>query len=397
MSLTGADLVGLDRLGTDFGRWALELDRLNDTATRGAQELQGRWEGPDAAEFAQVWLSRHRPVLALAVADLGRAAETIERNRRAQEETSAADLVGGSGPGGSLNGGGSGNGSDSDSGDDFGGDGGKKLTDNVRIVGWTPDGSDLFASPDGSENEIHANDIDQNSLGDCYFVAALAGLADQDPDLIRNAIVDHGDGTYTVTLWEKVDGEYRAVEVTVTNEFPVTEKWNDTDKMWEETSGYTAGEADGELWPRIFEKAYAQHLGDGDLVAGYQEIIGGDGAEALEVLTGVDSQTVDTDAFSIEELDAMHGDGVLLPASHRDRPDAGWWDKMFGDSTGWYDAGSDEVVTRHQYWIEDIDVEGDMVVVRNPWAYENGDKLLIELTYDEFVDAFREIDYSPVD
>ena len=267
----------------------------------------------------------------------------------------------------------------------------------MRIVGWQPDGSDLFASPDGSENEIHANDIDQQSLGDCYFVAALAGLADQDPDLIRDAIVDNGDGTYTVTLWEKVDGEYQPVEVTVTNEFPVTEVWNAENDAWEETSGYTAGEADGELWPRIFEKAYAQHLGDGALVAGYQESIGGDGAEALEVLTGVESRTVGTATFSIEELDAMHDDGVLLPASHRNRPDASWWDKLFGDPTGWYEAGEDDVVTRHQYWIEDIDVEADLVVVRNPWGYSDGNKNLIELTYDEFVDAFREIDYSPVD
>lgn len=393
MSLTGADLPGLDRLRTDFDRWALELGRLNDTATQGARELQGRWQGPDAAEFANIWVSRHRPVLARAEADLRRASEMIERNRRAQEETSAADLAGGPGAGGSLNGGGTGGGG----GDDFAGDGGKKLTDDARIVRWDADESDLFASPDGTEHEIHANDIDQQSLGDCYFVAALAGLADQDPDLIRNAVVDHGDGTYTVTLWEKVDGEYRPVEITVTNEFPVTATWDETNEVWREGSSYTAGEADGELWPRIFEKAYAQHLGDGDLVAGYREIIGGDGAEALEVLTGVDSQTVGTGSFSIKELDAMHNDGVLLPASHRNRPDAGWWTKLFGDPTGWYDAGSDEVVTRHQYWIDDIDVGAGMVVVRNPWGYADGDKHLIELTYDEFVDAFREIDYSPVD
>src|SRR5690606_10267155 len=46
--------------------------------------------------------------------------------------------------------------------------------------------------------------IDQDSLGDCYFVATLAALAAQQPELIQDAIsYDPDTGVFTVTLHER--------------------------------------------------------------------------------------------------------------------------------------------------------------------------------------------------
>lgn len=379
-AIRGADLERLGTLGSTLGRQALTLQGVMNSSTFGVSSLERLWQGPDSAQFKRRWMSIHRPRLVKAIAELEAAAATIERNRQAQERTSAADGGGTGGAGGTapLAGGG---GEQS---------GGNKIDDDVRIVGWDPvTGQPLFASPDGSEGSIHPNDIDQQSLGDCYFVSSLAGIANHDPDMIRDAIVDNGDGTYTVTLYEEVDGELQPVEVTVDGGMPQTQRWDSETETWIDSDRYTAGEADSELWPRIFEKAYAQQLGDGDLVAGYGEIIGGDGADALEALTGVESQTVGTGGLSIDELREMHDNGVLLPASQRHIPGSGWMG--FGKDTGNYDIGDDEFVTRHQYWVEDIRDDGT-IVVRNPWGYDDYE---YELTLDEFNDAFREVDYNP--
>src|SRR5687767_14660752 len=47
-------------------------------------------------------------------------------------------------------------------------------------------------------------DIDQDNLGDCYFVATMGAIADKQPDRIKNAIqYDPATGNYTVTPHKK--------------------------------------------------------------------------------------------------------------------------------------------------------------------------------------------------
>lgn len=43
-----------------------------------------------------------------------------------------------------------------------------------------------------------ATDINQGSIGDCYFLASLAGFAEQDSSVLLNSAADLGDGTYVV-------------------------------------------------------------------------------------------------------------------------------------------------------------------------------------------------------
>jgi uncharacterized protein YukE len=384
--LHGADLEAMAQLSRSFDRNANRLRAITGAASAGVAGLPGLWAGSDSVQFRQRWMQVHRPHLLRAIDALLDAGATVERNRQAQEITSTADsgVSGGTGGGtGPVGPGGPG---------DQGGDGGKKIDDDVRVVDWDPVTDPLFRSP-GGENSVHPNDVDQQSLRDCYFVAALAGLANDDPNTIRNNISDNGDGTYTVTLHEWVDGELQPVEVTVDNKMPVTEVWNEDAGAWEAKDGFTAGEADGELWPRIYEKAYAHLLGDGDLVAGYAEIMGGDGADALEALTGQPSTTVSTGDLTFEELSTMLDEGSVLPASQREVPGSGWW--IFGGETdGNYTIGDDKIHTRHQYWVESVNdtVDPPTVIVRNPWDY---DTYNIEMTMEEFNDAFREVDHNP--
>src|SRR5687767_6207754 len=59
------------------------------------------------------------------------------------------------------------------------------------------EGNDLY----GPGGNPRAADIDQDSIGDCYFVATIGALAEKQPDRIKNAIdYDPATGNYTVKL-----------------------------------------------------------------------------------------------------------------------------------------------------------------------------------------------------
>ena len=45
-----------------------------------------------------------------------------------------------------------------------------------------------------------ADDVAQGDVGDCFFLATLASVAKVDPNLIRQSVVDLGDGTYAVAV-----------------------------------------------------------------------------------------------------------------------------------------------------------------------------------------------------
>jgi hypothetical protein len=88
---------------------------------------------------------------------------------------------------------------------------------------------------------IAYQDIAQGSLGDCWFIAAVMGIARDHPDVLRRMIRDNGNGTYTVTF---ADG----ATVTVDGDLYV-------DADGQPVYGKTAGSR--EMWLPILEKAYA--------------------------------------------------------------------------------------------------------------------------------------------
>lgn len=54
----------------------------------------------------------------------------------------------------------------------------------------------------GADGRPRASDIDQDRLYDCYFLAPMGVLGEQQPDRIRNAIGFNAEaGEFTVTLY----------------------------------------------------------------------------------------------------------------------------------------------------------------------------------------------------
>lgn len=252
-----------------------------------------------------------------------------------------------------------------------------KIDENLRIVGWDPVTGPLYSKGTGDGAAVDPNDIDQRSLGDCYLVSAMAGVANHNAKLITDAITPNDDGTYTVRLYEEDGGVMVPREITVTAEMPVMSVHNEATGASRESTSYTAGSGDGELWPQIVEKAYAQMIGDGDLVDGYEEIIGGNGAVALSALSGNPAST-DTSDLTTDQLRGMLAAGAVLPATHSSAE----------GKTSTYEVGGQTYIRSHQYWVERVEPDGT-IVVQNPHEYGGKER---QMTIDEFNEAFREVD-----
>ncbi len=89
-----------------------------------------------------------------------------------------------------------------------------------------------------------AGDVNQGSVGDCYFLSSLAAFAGEKPSVLINSAVDMGDGTYTVQMYQAGVATYYRVS----NQFA--------------TGGFGGFNfaypgASGSIWAMVLEKAYA--------------------------------------------------------------------------------------------------------------------------------------------
>jgi len=127
-------------------------------------------------------------------------------------------------------------------------------------------------------------DVDQNALGDCYFLAKLGALAKANPEYVRQLVADLGDGTYAVRFHNEAGGE---VYIRV-----------DAD-LWTNSAGKPAYAGLGQqntLWAAIVEKAWAfyrRNIGSYDTIDNHN-------TAGISVFTalGVDFTKFDTETFA---------------------------------------------------------------------------------------------------
>ena len=74
---------------------------------------------------------------------------------------------------------------------------------NIKTLSWW-DGLWDYRDRPLFPHDPTPGDISQGALGDCYMVAVLANVAGSDPDKIKEAVRDNGDGTVTVRLFKRV-------------------------------------------------------------------------------------------------------------------------------------------------------------------------------------------------
>jgi len=368
----GADIIQvkydeLEALATRFGRQAKIMIRMRGQGQRAAQSLrQGGWQGASSTAFFTEMDSRVFPALQRLISALEQAQKvTVQIGflMRQAEADAARPFQRGDGPVAPL--------SVPD----------PKVAPVHDPARDRPILGGLFTdkyyynptfrtfagsiSPDG----ISPDDIDQGSLGDCYFMAALSTVAQQHPEVIRNAIKDNGNGTYTVTF--NRDG--RPVQVTVDAEFPVGE---DLDGNPTNTPAYakTGSRAD-ELWPMIMEKAYAQLQGNS-----YQKIDGGWPEKAVELITGrpgarlnLDASTPEQQTATLQDLQTRLDQGDYVTAATR------WFKLPWEKWPANVDAG-------HAYAVERVDVARGLIYLRNPWDSTSNPQPMTLQEFNEYYD-----------
>jgi Calpain family cysteine protease len=237
------------------------------------------------------------------------------------------------------------------------------------LVTWVrpPQASTLF------RNGVSFADAIQATVADCYFVAALASLAQKNPQAIYNAVRDNQDGTYSVRFFRTVLGVHRPVYVTVDDDVAAIDDFKP----------YARALDPKEQWVAVFEKAYAKFKGSYEAINHF-----GEAGIAFEEVTGKKSRYRPLAKANPEKTwramsqTLSKGKGVVA-ATHEE---------------GTFDFGDSGIHGSHSYAVLSMEGEGKarMVTLYNPWGFgEGGDDDsndgVFQLPYDEFRRLFDSV------
>jgi hypothetical protein len=221
----------------------------------------------------------------------------------------------------------------------------------------------------GDVSEIRPGDIQQGELGDCYLLSAMAAIAAVNPAAISRLIKDNGDGTYDITLYVRAHF-WSALSPTVvkgvTPTFPATE----TGQAAYAQPGHRSRNGP-EIWPMLIEKAYAT------LQGGYDEIIGGFGADAMEAVTGKESKSYSVSSFTDQQM--MQILKLNLDAKYAITAGSDWsFVASFVPGMTYEDAGAwkkHNIVASHEYAVKSVNVGAMTLDLKNPWGANDLDNL----------------------
>lgn len=225
----------------------------------------------------------------------------------------------------------------------------------------------------GSANEARIGDIDQGSLGDCAFLAALGATFGRQSDdsgnasssIINSMITDNGDNTYTVRFYSTTatdPGEAQYVTVDRRIATSVAAKRNNN-----------------VLWVALVEKAYAQWREWREGQPGYDIIGNGDSlSRPLRFVTGRDNVNYSMSNVTYSTLETALTKGQAITTAR---------------------SGSDTqyVVSSHAYSVTNVYVNSSgeqRVIVRNPWGVDGKTKIgandgFLDLSFSEFKETFN--------
>ncbi|MBT8492766.1 MAG: hypothetical protein KJO07_06870 [Deltaproteobacteria bacterium] len=291
-----------------------------------------------------------------------------------------------------------------------------------------------FVKGDGDSRAIHSNDVAQGLTGDCWWMASLAAIADTNFKLIEDAVEDHGNGTYTVTLYDHERGEPTPKEYLVTELVPVLKKDIPDDKMDElgliGKQATDAGDwafaqpgdvSDGalvEIWPLLFEKAMIQHLEQ----SRWTQQLRAENEDGF-ALMNVGQMVMGLQSLSDEsgQMRSTTGRAELAEARGMRGPSELGWDEFsemwsagfavtVGTWGGWdlhqhkdklspetqealqsfYEDGN--LTSDHAYWISEVDLGSQMLTIKNPWG-SHLEPLV--MPWEDFQWAFHTISVVP--
>lgn len=218
-----------------------------------------------------------------------------------------------------------------------------------------PGDRDLFDDADGND-ATDGSGVDQGGVGDCWLLAKLGALAENDDSWVRQHVQENDNGTVTVTLY---DGDGNPHRVTMTSDLPVDDDGNTV---------FAGNDGDTPLWSSYYEKAVAlgsQHGSDGE--DGYGGIEGGNTTDDADLLTGRDADGIDDDDW--DGIREAYEDGHPVTVGTENDDD---WDR-------------EGFVSGHQYFVKGYDDDGN-IILRNPWGPNEPDLVVNEDDFKEHFD-----------
>jgi hypothetical protein len=218
------------------------------------------------------------------------------------------------------------------------------------------------------QNGPSADDVYQGDLGDCYYVATLASIAQEKPNYIQNMFTDNGDSTFTVRFYNNGVADY----VTVDRYLATNSSGNAVYAGW---GGGSSTSTTNELWVALAEKAYAQLAESGwsrssNSTNSYADIEGGWMDTVIRQVTGLAATSQSVTSMTQTQLINLVNSNQILTACF-----------VYGDGFG--------VVDRHAYTITSYNATNGTFYLRNPWGNTHAD-----VTFDQLVSLRAIIEWS---
>jgi hypothetical protein len=231
-------------------------------------------------------------------------------------------------------------------------------TDNPTIVGSGMVSGSSYKATSGSlfgtTGVLSYTQVSQGDTGDCYFEAALAGLAQQDPSLIKNMITVNSNGTYTVDF---AGANGTRDYVTVNSDLAYM-------KGYQYASGSTLmfdnGGSSGTMWSSIVEKAYVEFRSQQSGVNSYASIAGG-WDNGLTDLTGQAVQDYAPHGETTSQLNSLLSTMQTALNNHEV--------VLMNDASA---NSALHLVGGHMYDVLSVNVAAGTVTLDNPWNSNGG-------------------------
>lgn len=205
-------------------------------------------------------------------------------------------------------------------------------------------GNPLFAKSGPSQEDVR-----QGYAGTCYFLAGVSAIAEDNPHVLKQNIVDFNDGTYGVRMgnsFYRVDNRLRT----------------ETRRL---IPSYAQLGRENSMWVAIAEKAWAHHRKGKN---SYSSIEGGLSVEAYKAFGVKNTSHKDFSQF-------RNATSLANYISNR-------WNNYefatvgFVSSNGKKKASNSKLVMGHMYSVSSVhqDSRGRVtsIVLRNPWGYDGG-------------------------
>jgi hypothetical protein len=201
----------------------------------------------------------------------------------------------------------------------------------------------------GSSGVLSYAQVNQGDVGDCYFEAALAGLAQQDPSLIKNMITVNSNGTYTVDF-AGANGTRDYVTVNSDLAYMSGYQYASGSRLMFDNGG-----SSGTLWSSIIEKAYVEFRSQQSGTNSYASIAGG-WDNGLSDLTGQSVQDYAPHGETSTQLTSLLSTMQTALANHEV--------VLMNDASA---NSALHLVGGHMYDVLSVNVAAGTVTLDNPW------------------------------